>query len=43
MNKENVVINNTGLGFLGTCFLLFWNFGTSNIDLYDAILRYLMK
>ena len=41
-NKNEVNVN-SGVGFIGTCFLLFFNFGDSNYDLYDAIMHWLMK
>ena len=41
-NKNEVNVN-SGVGFIGTCFLLFFNFGDSKYDLYDAIMHWLMK
>ena len=38
-SDDNVVINNGGIGFVGICYILFWNFGTSSVDLYDAIIH----
>lgn len=34
---------NSGIGFFGACFFLFYNFGGNNYDLYDAIIHWLMK
>jgi hypothetical protein len=42
MTDKTVTVQN-GVGFLGVCFILFFNFGDSKYDLYDAIMHWLMK
>ena len=42
MADNNVTVR-SGMDFFGVCFILFYNFGSNNYDLYDAILHWLMK
>lgn len=41
-NKNEVNVS-SGVGFIGTCFFLFYNFNNAKYDLYDAIMHWLMK
>lgn len=43
MTDNKTVTVRTGMDFFGVCFLLFFNFGDSKYDLYDAIMIWLMK
>lgn len=43
MADKNEVNVSSGMDFFGVCFILFWNFGDSKYDLYDAIVHWLMK
>jgi hypothetical protein len=40
MNAKNVSVQ-TGMGWIGWFFILFWNFGDNKMDLYDAIFKFL--
>ena len=42
MDNKTVTVR-SGMDFFGVCFLLFFNFGDSNYDLYDAVMHWLMK
>jgi hypothetical protein len=39
MNKHVNV--QTGMGWIGWFFILFWNFGDNKMDLYDALIEFL--
>ena len=41
-NKSEVNVS-SGVGFIGMCFFLFYNFNNAKYDLYDAIMQCLMK
>ena len=40
---SNEVHVSNGIGFLGVCFILFWNWGGNSVDLYDALIQFLTK
>lgn len=41
MEKAKSVYVQSGMGWIGWFFILFWNFGNNKTDLYDALYAFL--
>jgi len=43
MSDDKTITVRSGMDFFGVCIILFFNFGDSKYDLYDAIMIWMMK
>jgi hypothetical protein len=43
MSDDKTITVRSGMDTVTVCFILFYNFGDSKYDLYDAIMIWLMK